>query len=943
MSRSPGLRLLFALLVAVLCLGVAARILFQPPPPTPTADPGETGSSTNPREARVREPAGAGKRTPGEARGTHSGPALLVRILAPGGAAVPRARVTLWEVDAAPPHLLARLYGDPGGRDPVRDAKQLLERHARHRDVARSNADGRITFAGQAGRSYVIQADTPLHPPATTESIRLEDSGIVHVDLRLSDGLEIRGEVVDSGRERIARIEVRASLEPRDHLDRRTLLFPPRSTRDLLELTALERPHTTRTGEDGRFRLRGLSAGPYLIEATSALRETAAVPGVPAGDRGVKIRLSPGPRLGSLEGRVVLEERQPVAGARVTLWSYVGIPMETGQLGAILRIVRHLSPAGEARTDAEGRFRISGLPGGVYGLLVQGQGIQRRAAPRVTVSDTVRQPLEIVVEAGASLSGRVVDPEGEAVSDLGVVLGLHGGTRDYLELETDGEGRFHADTLVPLPYLLRIPRQEPFSAYEARVEPGSHVRIALERFPAKNVLHGRVLDKESRQPLAGAHVRLLGQEGARACVSSLVETSTEGTFEFSCADSFEVTLQVIAAEYVLLRTEPLLFDPGRPPREMEIEMVRAGSLEGVVTDPRGAPVEGARVSFGHVELGDLVSQMGPEALPAFTGEDGSFHLSLGLARPGARHVLVAAHPDFLTHNATEVEVLDPAVDIRGLRIFLERAARLGGKVVSEEGPVAAAEVEAKFILESDVHVPPAAHLAVARASSNHRGAFELRGLSPGEYHIVVRRSGYATYRSDRIEVDGSLSPPREFRLEPEWSISGIALDAEGSPLEGARIEARREQGSLPNESAWTRADGTFRTGGLSPGTYDLRASLAGHATEILEGVEAGSRDVTFVLYRFGSVQVTVTDLRTGEPIEKPFEAELLPDHPEMRVHEAPRRTSGGPGEVVLEEVAPGPYLLRVHAAGYVEQRVSLLVRGAGSARVPVELEPAPER
>ncbi len=73
---------------------------------------------------------------------------------------------------------------------------------------------------------------------------------------------------------------------------------------------------------------------------------------------------------------------------------------------------------------------------------------------------------------------------------------------------------------------------------------------------------------------------------------------------------------------------------------------------------------------------------------------------------------------------------------------------------------------------------------------------------------------------------GALLPrANTFVLLPESTITGRVIDAAGRPVEGARV-AHRSMGpsfGFPRDATRTDAEGRFRLGGLTPGTYRLIA------------------------------------------------------------------------------------------------------------------------
>ncbi len=120
------------------------------------------------------------------------------------------------------------------------------------------------------------------------------------------------------------------------------------------------------------------------------------------------------------------------------------------------------------------------------------------------------------------------------------------------------------------------------------------------------------------------------------------------------------------------------------------------------------------------------------------------------------------------------------------------------------------------------------------------GAYRLAIVPWYDGALRVGASGYLTERlPPDAPVGGEVGPT--LVLHPVASISGIVVDREGQPLEGAEIRTRFDRRSLGplqiNPPAWqrqsgafvrSRKDGRFRLGNLVPGLrYELRVELGG--------------------------------------------------------------------------------------------------------------------
>jgi Carboxypeptidase regulatory-like domain len=93
---------------------------------------------------------------------------------------------------------------------------------------------------------------------------------------------------------------------------------------------------------------------------------------------------------------------------------------------------------------------------------------------------------------------------------------------------------------------------------------------------------------------------------------------------------------------------------------------------------------------------------------------------------------------------------------------------------------------------------------VAETKTNSKGEFEVQGLAPGSYGLVLRKTGLQVGRLEGVEVRAGKTVSLKSNLflpVDEGSIAhlrGSVFNAEGRSLGGARVEIARieEDGSL---------------------------------------------------------------------------------------------------------------------------------------------------
>jgi hypothetical protein len=119
------------------------------------------------------------------------------------------------------------------------------------------------------------------------------------------------------------------------------------------------------------------------------------------------------------------------------------------------------------------------------------------------------------------------------------------------------------------------------------------------------------------------------------------------------------------------------------------------------------------------------------------------------------------------------------------------------------------------------------------------GRFELKGVDPGRYRLVVHRDSFVTqaYGQKKPDDPGAILTLRAgqevkdllFRLIPSAVIAGRVINEDGDPLPWVQVSALREayaggKKSLFSETTVPTNDlGEYRLFGLPPGRYFIRA------------------------------------------------------------------------------------------------------------------------
>ncbi|MEZ5988272.1 MAG: carboxypeptidase-like regulatory domain-containing protein [Planctomycetota bacterium] len=386
------------------------------------------------------------------------------------------------------------------------------------------------------------------------------------------------------------------------------------------------------------------------------------------------------------------------------------------------------------------------------------------------------------------------------------------------EGSTDLDGRCRFDVVAGRRYRLRV-RAEGFAVSSLLQVTGGVETVVRLSEPAS--IQGVVIDAASDVPVRGARVsiQLEGDDRLLARATS----DHVGRFCFEGLDATTFILGCRSGGYVLQDEKYVMLIPGED-HFVEFRLEHGRDVEGHVFDAVDRhPLVGAEVWHSH----------DPEHR-VLTDTEGAYRLN-GL--PGTAFLDVSAPG----HARVGYSVVLPHRKVQDF--YLPRSASISGRVVDEEGaPVASATVS--------VFETPGTWLP---GSVDANGWFTLEGKDPGRLGVlVVRASGFGTRfhglptsipagQTLDIGILTLRAPVMiQGRVESEdgkpaagvWvSIAGANDDFESllsaewkSNAASMRIEDRILMlAALRQHPAMTAPDGSFRFGGLSPGSYLLTA------------------------------------------------------------------------------------------------------------------------
>jgi hypothetical protein len=675
---------------------------------------------------------------------------------------------------------------------------------------AGSDEAGRFEFRYLSPGRISVRATHPGRAPGFLDRFEIPSAGPA-VDLgalRLPPGEAIEGRVTDTRGTPIEGATVSVTQE-----SERAVPW---------QAGFSESAEPLRTDVDGTFRAEGLEGGKrFHLWIRHESYVEASFSGVQAPtEEPLHIEMK---AARNLSGQVVGSKGEPVAEASLA-W------VKQARIGG----VGHGTGRPLGTTDADGRFRATGLPAGSIDLEVTAEAYASRRIEGLQIpADRDPEDVRIVLQPATFLDARVLTAAGEPVADATV-------NAEPIEPDNEQDGSFslfmelnHTDTAgrcrvkIPRPGVYRVSatrRGNPGNPVRAQVMADAGATPVELRFPPDTEVSGQVVGEDGLG-VPGASVRLAQSQD----VQHHVQTEADGRFSIPHVVDGEYRLTAFHKD---LTSEELdLSVRGQPVRGIELHLDRkrpGATLTGRIL---GLPPEDlSRVFVRAFRADDVAESVQPDREGIYRFE----RLSPGEWR-------VEAHV-FRERSAWGEVEIPPGVPAVELNLEFKGDLTLTGRISVDGSLLSGAAVRAWTKPD-----------AIRTTRTAYDGTFTLPNLTVGSLTlIIVSTEGFGGSRTLRLtesqQISIELSTGR---------LTGRVLSTTGEPVVDAAVSvegvvpALRTSFSVPGVR--TAADGTFEIPRLVTGTYKLTIAKEGFApAERTVEVPAGNESIVEIQLKSAS-------------------------------------------------------------------------------------------
>ena len=610
-----------------------------------------------------------------------------------------------------------------------------------------------------------------------------------------------------------------------------------------------------------------------------------------------------------------------------------------------------------------GTFTVEDLPPARYRFTASQPGFAAGTMIITLAEGTTPDPVNLVLTSGLTIEGIVRDPLGEPVAGAVVAAFKERAAKDasledrlkaLIEFEemknepgvfatTDEAGAYVIQGLEAREYRLVVTAQGYAPGGKRYVRAGS-TGVDFDLLIGGQ-LSGRVTDLTGAG-IADASVEVFVDTGTEDLIEIIQEralppldrqlTDSAGAFFFdTLGGEAGYRLIVRASGYQSNEVKKVMVALGEQ-ANIEVQLRAGKMIQGVVYDPFGNPLANARCKVNPIGIQ-------PDGPPSDfnddifkTDESGEFVFdTLG----DSNYRLVVSHDEFATFVQPKTQATQEPITVH-----LTQGCAVTGMIREEDTGSA---IPGALVTIHDVGGEQKSGV------SDQQGVFYVRGISElrrGIAHMNVEKEGYERISNFKVDVaEGTVTEGIDHFLRRNGTVRGVVVDANGQPLSGVSISARRSHASNAvvvnvGKMSSSASDGSFVIEQVQTGDGTF---LEGSHPEYLKSVSdqfsvaAGGQvdGIQLVMRLGGAITGRVVD-ETGAPIA---DATVGAKEEVMSVVNPASLTNkvytDENGKFTLRRLEAGEQVLLIAAKGYLTVEVSghMVHEGRMTADVEVRL------
>ena len=529
-------------------------------------------------------------------------------------------------------------------------------------------------------------------------------------------------------------------------------------------------------------------------------------------------------------------------------------------------------------------------------LIVSAEGYRAKTIEGVAVSADAGNPeLEVALEAGVTIRGRVTTTDGEAVPDAQVSAGER---RDRQgAAETDENGDYELKGVASGEVRIEVAKQG-FRSVHRTVQASQSTRLDVSLSRGLSLI-GVVLYDDAGVPNAN----VFASSSVADADSQNAVTDANGRFTLHGLAPGRYNVSANAG------------DKGKA-EVHDIDAVNAGSLRLVIDRSATAVLVGTVVGLGEGR------ERPPVVMVQVQDADG--HSAHGIAQMSGAFRIEDAPAGRVTVSAQAVTPTGSSRTSQRNELTLAAGSESTTVIEFRDDVIVSGTVTRAGEGMRDINVSfRSGEEAGASSSTDHEGHYQVH-VAPGPYRVSVEGSS-VSYETDYVAVESGA-----FDIDVTGgALRGRAVEAgTAAPIPGVDVSLwpMGVNENHPVTSLQTGAQGAFEAPVLREGRYRVVTAKKGYGQQVreVELARGTTADVLFELQPADGVSVKVTDARDGRTLEAIV---VVRDRAKRIV--ANQHAGTDADGAVLIPLADGPYLLSTSANGYGTATLSITAPGKG--------------